>query len=192
MRQFFNYFLRGLLFVFPLVATLYIIIAAVQWFNTLFNELLFDWLGRDIPGLGIITVIIGVALIGFIFSQAFVKPLVSYFDRFMGRVPLVKIIYTSLRELTEAFVGDKKRFDQPVIADFGEPGGVHFKRIGFVTQNDLSAMGLEDTVTVYCPHSYNFSGNIYLVPRDSITPLDINSTDVMKYVVSAGVTRLNK
>ena len=189
MKNLFNYFLRGLLFVFPVFATLYLIIVAVRWFNVVFNDLLYDWLGADIPGLGIITVFLGVALIGFIFSRAFIKPIVHYFDRFMAKVPLVKIIYTSLKELTEAFVGDKKRFNQPVVADFGG-NGQSFKRIGFVTQQDLKAIGLEDMVTVYCPHSYNFSGNLYILPRSSVTKLDINATDAMKYVISAGVTRL--
>ena len=189
MKNIFNYFLRGLLFVFPVFATLYIILVSVQWSNTVFNELFYDSLGVDIPGLGILTVFLGVALIGYIFSRAFIKPLVAYFDRFMAKVPLVKIIYTSLKELTEAFVGDKKRFNQPVLADFSTTGQA-YKRIGFVTQENLSDIGLEEMVTVYCPHSYNFSGNLYILPRESVTPLDINSTEAMKYVISAGVTRL--
>ena len=189
MKNIFNYFLRGLLFVFPVFATLYIILVSVQWSNTVFNELFYDSLGADIPGLGILTVFLGVALIGYIFSRAFIKPLVAYFDRFMARVPLVKIIYTSLKELTEAFVGDKKRFNQPVLASFGTNGQA-YKRIGFVTQENLSDIGLEDMVTVYCPHSYNFSGNLYILPRASVSPLDINSTEAMKYVISAGVTKL--
>lgn len=189
MKKVFNYFLRGLIFVFPIFATLYIIIAMVQWSNTVFNAWLYYWLGVDVPGLGILTVFLGIALIGFIFSRAFVRPLYGYFDRFMAKVPLVKIIYSSLKDLTEAFVGDKKRFNNPVIADFsGE--GMNMQRIGFVTQTDLSDIGLEDMVTVYCPHSYNFSGNIYLLPQKAVTPLEANATDVMKYVISAGVTRL--
>lgn len=169
MKNIVNYFFRGLLFVFPVVATLYIIIAAVQWSNTVFNDLLYQWLGVDIPGLGIITVFFAVSLIGYLFSRAFVKPVVGYFDRFMAKVPLVKIIYTALKELTEAFVGDKKRFNRPVIADFSNEG-MNMQRIGFVTQTDLSDIGLEDMVTVYCPHSYNFSGNTYLLPRKAVPP----------------------
>ncbi|MBN2731669.1 MAG: DUF502 domain-containing protein [Balneolaceae bacterium] len=190
MKNIVNYFFRGLLFVFPVVATLYIIIAAVQWSNTVFNDLLYQWLGVDIPGLGIITVFFAVSLIGYLFSRAFVKPVVGYFDRFMAKVPLVKIIYTALKELTEAFVGDKKRFNKPVIADFNQAEGNTVKRIGFITQTDLANLGLTDMVAVYCPHSYNFSGNLYLVPKKAVTPVELSSADVMKYVVSAGVTKL--
>lgn len=187
MRTVFNYFLRGLLFVFPLAATLYIMVSAIIWSNQTFNNLLFEWLNIDIPGLGIITVFLVVALIGYIFSKAFTRPLVYYFEELLSRVPLVKIIYTSIKELTEAFVGDKKRFNKPVLVQIGSG---ELQRIGFVTQKDLQELGLDEMVAVYCPHSYNFSGNLYLVPKTHIRLLDMNATDVMKFVVSAGVTKI--
>lgn len=187
MRTVFNYFLRGLLFVFPLVATLYIMVSAIIWSNETFNDLLFKWLSVDIPGLGMITVFFGVAVIGYVFSKAFTRPLLHYFEQLLVKVPLVKIIYTSIKELTEAFVGDKKRFNEPVLVQLGSED---LTRIGFVTQKDMQEFGLADTVAVYCPHSYNFSGNLYLVPKDHITPLKMNSTDVMKFVVSGGVTKI--
>ncbi len=187
MKVLFNYFLRGLLLVFPVGTTIYIIIAAIRWSNDTFNNLFFEWLSIDIPGLGIITVFLGVAGIGYLFSTAFTKPIVNYFDRFLTRVPLVKILYTSIKELTEAFVGDKKKFNKPVIVELGTP---NVKRIGFVTERDMKRLGLDNMVAVYCPHSYNFSGNLYIVPKEAVSPLHINSTEVMKYVVSAGVTEL--
>lgn len=185
MKTLINYFLRGLLIIFPLAATGYIFIAAVRWSNSTFNDLLFEWLSVDIPGLGIATVFFAVTALGYIFSKAFTKPVLHYFEQLLVKVPLVKIVYTSIKELTEAFVGDKKRFNQPVIAQLSKDG---VRRIGFVTQKDTSQFGLHDMVAVYCPHSYNFSGNLYLVPKEDITLLDLNSTEVMKFVVSGGVT----
>ena len=189
MHPLFNNFLRGLLLVFPIGATLYIIYSAIHWANDVFNNLLFEWLSIDIPGLGIVTVFFGIAAVGYIFSRAFTRPIVNYFERIIARVPIIKIIYTSLKELTEAFVGDKKRFNKPVLVDIG---GLEAKRMGFVTQKDLSQLGVENMVAVYCPHSYNFSGNLYLVKSEKVQPLDINSTDVMKYIVSGGVTNIKK
>jgi len=187
MRFILNNFLRGLLLVFPIGATTYIIYSAVRWANTFFNDLLFDWLQIDIPGLGIITVFVGIAIVGYIFSLAFTRPIVSYFEKLLARVPIVKIIYTSLKELTEAFVGDKKRFNKPVLVDLG---AMEAKRIGFVTQKDLTKLGLDDMIAVYCPHSYNFSGNLFIVPAKNVSVIDRNSTDVMKYIVSGGVTNI--
>ena len=187
MRPIINNFLRGLLLVFPTGATIYVIYSAIRWSNNFFNDLLFEWLNIDIPGLGIITVFFGISAIGYIFSRAITRPIVTYFERFLKKVPFIKIIYTSLKELTEAFVGDKKRFNKPVLIDLG---GMEAKRIGFVTQKDLTQLGIDDMVAVYCPHSYNFSGNLFLVPTQNVTPIDFNSSDVMKYIVSGGVTNI--
>lgn len=189
MRSIFNNFLRGLLLVFPIGATIYIIFSAIRWSNNVLNNLLFEWLNMDIPGLGIITVFLGIAAIGYIFSRAITRPVVTYFERFLKRVPIVKIIYTSLKELTEAFVGDKKRFNKPVLIDIT---GMEAKRLGFVTQKDLSQLGIENMVAVYCPHSYNFTGNLYLIQTKNVTPLNLNSTDVMKYIISGGVTNISE
>lgn len=188
MRPILNNFLRGLLLVFPIGATIYIIFSAIRWSNNVLNDLLFEWLSLDIPGLGIITVFFGIAAIGYICSRAITRPIVTYFERFLKRVPIVKIIYTSLKELTEAFVGDKKRFNKPVLIEAPE---MEAKRLGFVTQQDLSQLGVEDMVAVYCPHSYNFTGNLYLIPTQNVTPLNLNSTDVMKYIISGGVTNIS-
>lgn len=188
MRPILNNFFRGLLLVFPLGATAYIIYSAIVWSNRVLNNLLFEWLNIDIPGLGIITVFLGISIIGYLFSLTFTRPLVTYFERLLKRVPIIKIIYTALKDLTEAFVGDKKRFDKPVMVDFGDST---IQRMGFVTQKDLSELGITDRVAVYCPHSYNFSGNLYFVPADKVHPLDIDSTSIMKYIVSGGITNID-
>ncbi len=188
MRPILNNFFRGLLLVFPLGVTAYIIYSAIVWSNRVLNNLLFEWLNIDIPGLGIITVFLGISVIGYIFSLTFTRPLVTYFERLLKRVPIIKIIYTALKDLTEAFVGDKKRFNKPVMVDFGD---TTIQRMGFVTQKDLSELGITDRVAVYCPHSYNFSGNLYFVPADNVHPLDIDSTSIMKYIVSGGITNID-
>jgi len=138
--------------------------------------------------LGIITVFLGIALLGYLFSLAFTRPILHYFERLLTKVPLVKIVYTSIKELTEAFVGDKKRFNKPVLATFTDNG---LQRIGFVTQESVNEIGHDDLVAVYCPHSYNFSGNLFFLPRENITYLNLNSAEVMKFVISGGVTNIS-
>lgn len=187
MRPLLNNFFRGLLLVFPLGATAYIIYSAVVWSNNVLNDLLFQWLNVDIPGLGMITVFLGIAVIGYIFSLTFTRPLVTYFEDLVKRVPIIKIIYTALKDLTEAFVGDKKRFNKPVVVDFG---GMSVQRMGFITQKNLSELGITDRVAVYCPHSYNFSGNLYFVPPEHVHPLELDSADAMKYVISGGISNI--
>ncbi|HLR25055.1 MAG TPA: DUF502 domain-containing protein [Fodinibius sp.] len=129
----------------------------------------------------------GISIIGYIFSLTFTRPLVTYFEQLLKRVPIIKIIYTALKDLTEAFVGDKKRFNQPVLVDFGDTG---LKRMGFVTEEELAHLGISGMVAVYCPHSYNFSGNLYFVQADAVRPVNLDSADAMKYIISGGITTI--
>jgi uncharacterized membrane protein len=87
----------------------------------------------------------------------------------------------------EAFVGDKKKFNHPVIVEM-QPG---IFKPGFITQDDLSSLNLPGLAAIYFPHSYAFSGNLFLVEKERVKPFDGNSTEVMKFIVSGGVTDLD-
>ena len=186
MKLIFNYFFRGLLFILPIFATFYVLIVIVNWTDERLHSLLFSWAPFQIPGLGLITAFFMVVFLGYAVSWAISKPIFSYFERFIAKTPLVKIIYTAFKDFTEAFVGKKKKFNRPVVVNLVD--GVD--RIGFVTTDDLSLLGIENKIAVYCPHSYNFSGNLFLVDAGRVTPLNINSSDAMKFAVSAGVTQI--
>lgn len=188
MRSIVNNFLRGLLFVFPIGITLYIVLALVQWANTTFNALLQQWFHIDIPGLGILIAFVMISFIGLLVSTAFIQPVIRLFERGINRMPLIKIIYTSIRDLTEAFVGDKKRFNIPVLMEFNDHG---LRRMGFITNEDMEDLGLKDQVAVYCPHSYNFSGNLFIVPTEKVHRVDVPAANYMKFIISAGVTDLD-
>jgi len=186
MKLIFNYFFRGLLFILPIFATFYVLIVIVNWTDERLHSLLFSWAPFQIPGLGLITAFFMVVFLGYAVSWAISKPIFSYFERLIAKTPLVKIIYTAFKDFTEAFVGKKKKFNRPVVVNLVD--GVD--RIGFVTTDDLSLLGIENKIAVYCPHSYNFSGNLFLVDAGRVTPLNINSSDAMKFAVSAGVTQI--
>ncbi len=186
MKLIFNYFFRGLLFVFPIFVTIYIIVVFVNWADETLHKLLFSWLSIQIPGLGIVSAFFLIVFLGFAVTWAISKPVFTYFEKLMARTPLVKIIYTAFKDFTEAFVGEKKKFNQPVLVTLVD--GVD--RIGFITEQDLSLLNIENRVAVYCPHSYNFSGNLFLVESNRVAPLDVNPADAMKFVVSAGVTQI--
>lgn len=188
MKTILNYFLRGLLFVFPLFATFYIITILVNWVDNTLYAIIFGWVPFHLPGAGIITAFFLIVILGYIVTRAFSQPLFDYFERTMEKTPFIKIIYTAIKDLTEAFVGDKKRFNQPAMVRLTD--GVD--RIGFITQEDLSNFEIENRVAVYFPHSYNFSGNLFLVDPSFVTPLNVDPSDAMKFAVSAGVTHVKK
>jgi uncharacterized membrane protein len=99
---------------------------------------------------------------------------------------LIKLIYSSIKDLIGAFVGDKRKFNKPVLVTINKENNLH--QIGFVTQEDLADLGLDDMVAVYFPHSYAFSGNHFLVSRSSVKPLNISGPAAMKFIVSGGVS----
>ncbi len=83
-------------------------------------------------------------------------------------------------------MGDKRKFNKPVLVSVNKENNLN--QIGFVTQEDLTSLGLNDMVAVYFPHSYAISGNHFLVPKTSIKPLDISGPAAMKFIVSGGVS----
>lgn len=187
MKLILNYFFRGLLFILPLFATFYVVIVLINWTDETLNTILYSWLPFQIPGLGIITAFSLIVLLGFVVSRAISKPVFNYFESLLARTPFIKIIYSAFKDFTEAFVGKKKKFNRPVIVNLVD--GID--RIGFITEDDLIILSISDKIAVYCPHSYNFSGNLFLVDPNRVTPLNVNPADAMKFVVSAGVASID-
>jgi len=173
-----NYFLKGLLVVLPFAITYSIIKSIVISLD--------KFVDVGVPAVGFLIVIVSVTVLGWIGSSILTKPLFGLLDDILSHIPFVKIIYTSVKDFMEAFVGDKKKFNNPVLIKWSE--GVY--KPGFVTQDDLSALNLPGLVAVYCPHSYAFSGNLFLVEKDRVKPMEGNSTDTMKFIVSGGVTSI--
>ncbi len=103
----------------------------------------------------------------------------------MERAPLLKVIYSAINDLFSAFVGKEKKFNRPVLVLVNSISNLH--KLGFLTEDDLSLIDEKDKVAVYFPHSYNFSGELFIVPRENVKPIDLNPGEVMKFIVSAGV-----
>ena len=180
MKRFFRYFLNGFLLMAPITLTVYLIMAILSWLNNLFD------LGY--PGLGILVMVVLLTLIGFIASSFLVRPFIIITERVLNRVPLVSIIYSSIKDLFDAFVGDNQKFNKPVIVKMFRDPDVF--RVGFVTQESMASVSMDDKMAVYFPDSYNFSGELWLVNKENVTYLEIPSSDVMKFVVSGDVSRL--
>jgi len=183
------FFLQGLLFIGPVAITIYAIKVTFFWIDGFLYQYFETYLHIKIPGLGLITILAFITLMGFLGSSLLFKPMASKIDRMISKAPVIKIVYTSVKDLLTAFVGQKKRFNQPVLVNISKDGAL--QKIGFITNEDLSDIGItEKKIAVYLPHSYAWSGNLFIVPADYVTKIDASSTDVMKYIISAGVTKL--
>ena len=189
-RALLNYLIKGLLIVVPIALSIFIVVWAVttvdSWLNinNIFGVNPLTGENRNIPGLGLGLVIFIILFAGIIVTNFVTEPMYNWFQRTMNRLPLLNFIFSSIKDLTEAFVGDEKKFNHPVLVE-AESG---IKRIGFLTQNDLSKLDLPGDAIVYFPFSYSFAGQVYVVSKEKITPLKMSAADAMKLVVSGGVS----
>ena len=178
MTRLLNYFFRGLIVLAPAVITIYVfwlVISAVD-----------RWMGLPIPGAGVVVTIVLITLFGFLTSSVLARWVVTLVDGLFNRLPLVRLLYSSTRDLLNAFVGEKRRFDKPVVVSTSADGIE--KAFGFVTQEAMGRFGLDDHLTVYLPFSYTFTGVIRIYPKSHVRPLATDSSELMAFVVSGGVT----
>lgn len=186
-RGLMNYFFKGLLLLAPITVTVWAIVAIFEFVDGLLSEYIFDFTGHELPGLGFFSVVVLILLIGLLGSTIVFNPIVTYFDKLMAKAPLIKILYTSVKDLVSAFVGQKKRFTEPVLVQVSASS--HLQKIGFITNKDLKSLSIgSEKVAVYLPHSYAWSGNLFIVSSEFITPIKANPTEVMKFIISAGVS----
>lgn len=178
MTRLLNYFFRGLVILAPAAITIYVfwlIISAVD-----------RWMGLPVPGAGVAVTVVLITIFGFLASTVLARWLVKLVDTTFNRLPLVRLVYSSTKDLLDAFVGEKRRFDRPVVVTTSADGIE--KAFGFVTLQTMERFGLADHVTVYLPFSYTFTGVIRIYPTANVKPLTTDSAELMAFVVSGGVT----
>ena len=172
-----RYFVRGCLVLVPLAVTGWIVWGTLSFVDRL--------LPFAIPGVGLVVTLSLVTLVGLFTSNVIGKRVFQLTDRALSGMPLVKLLYTSIKDLIRAFVGDHKSFDRPAAVAL-TPGGARI--LGFVTRDGLHMLGMPDFVAVYFPQSYNFAGQLAVVPREQVELLDAASAEVMTFIVSGGIS----
>lgn len=195
-RDIVQFFFQGIIIIAPIAITLYVVIWLFNLIDNFLPNVLYsifpklmtttDGSLRTIPGLGFLLVVMLVTFIGWLSSSFIVSRIVAVLDKVLEQTPGIKYIYTSVKDFLEAFGGNRKKFDKPVLVSVD---AVDTWRVGFITQNDAAQFGLADHVAVYVPLSYALTGVVYFVPKEKIKPLtNINSGEAMKFVISGGVT----
>jgi uncharacterized membrane protein len=195
MQRLFTHFLKGILILAPMIVTGWVIV----WVFTAIDGLL----RIPVPGVGFLITIIFIIFVGILASNIFFTRLFSYFEKVLTRLPVVKLLYFSIKDLIGAFVGEKKMFNRPVMVTLAHapfevnmpPGkaGSDIKLLGFVTSGSLDFLPESgDRVAVYMPQSYNVGGQLMLVPKERITPLaTVESAKLMAFIVSGGAAGNN-
>lgn len=200
-RKLLQYFLQGLIILAPIVITAWAVISLFVYIDNILPNFIHaispvdfavdeDGNVRKIPGLGFLVVIALVVLVGWVSTSYIVGKMVDFFGHVLERTPGIKFIYTSVKDFLEAFAGDKRKFDKPVLVNVD---GADVWRMGFMTQSEFHHFGMKDHVVVYVPHSYALSGIVYIVPIEKTKVLDhISSTEAMKFAVSGGVAEISE
>ncbi len=187
-RRLLAYLFRGMLISVPLAVTIYVIYST---FNAIDHLIPTKIYGKEIPGIGFLFLAGIFIVLGWLGGTFIAQPIIKYFNRLLNQVPLVKTLYNSVKDMLSAFVGQKKSFNIPVLVRLHEQYEV--EQLGFVTAEDLSTMGIEgDKVAVYMPYSYSVAGVVYIVPRKNIKVINHRAPDVMKFILSGGVSAFEK
>lgn len=178
MSRLLGYFARGCLVLIPVGLTLY----AIYWLVNALDQLL----GVTVPGLGVALALGLITTIGFLFSNVVGRNISALVDRLFARLPLVKVLYTSIRDLLHAFLGEERRFGQAVA--FRLSADNETRLFGFMTRRDLEIFSLSEHVAVYVPQAYNIGGQVVAVPRALVEPLPVAPADMLTFLVSGGAS----
>ena len=199
-RNLLKYFLQGLIILAPIIITAWAVFSLFNYIDNIlpnFIHSLFPVLYKPdadgnihkIPGVGFVVIVVIIVLTGWISSSYIVGKVVEFFGHVLERTPGIRFIYTSVKDFLEAFAGEKRKFDKPVLVSVDAPD---VWRMGFMTQDDGTRLGLKDHVVVYVPHSYAVSGIVYIVPAEKVRFLtDVSSTEAMKFALSGGVAQIS-
>lgn len=185
MKRITSYFLQGLLFLAPISITIYMIYIVFEFSDSLSQKVLTTLIGREIPGLGILVMLVFLTVLGYVGQTVIARPFKSFFHKVIHTIPLLELIYSAIKDFFSAFVGKDKKFNKPVMFKINPNDNA--SRIGFITNQKLSAFGAEELVAVYVPFSYTFTGETYLVLKNAIKPIDAPASEVMKFLVAGGV-----
>jgi len=188
MKRIFGYFLQGVLLIAPTAIIVFIIYSLFMKIDSWVASNIEKVIGFSVPGLGILFLFITLTFLGFLGQTTIVRPIQRMAEKVIKRIPLLHLLYSSFNDLFSAFVGKEKKFNTPVKVFFNRENNLY--KLGFITKESMEEIGNEELAAVYFPHSYNFSGELYLVPIDRIEKIDLPPAEVMKFIVSAGVTKV--
>ncbi|NPV91205.1 MAG: DUF502 domain-containing protein [Firmicutes bacterium] len=186
MKRLAKYFLQGVLVLLPITLTIYIVIWVFNLTDNILGQYYFMFLGVKIHGLGLLTTIALITLVGILSNWFVSRSLIDYIDRLFGSMPLVKLIYGIIKDTMNALVGSRSSFSKVVMVRL--PGNEQIKLLGFVTAEEIEWLNNKDLVAVYILQSMQWAGFTILVPKDSIEFLDVSADRALQFIVSAGMT----
>lgn len=190
MNKILRYFLQGLILLIPFIITVVVLVKLYQFLEGLFAFVGFTNYAVLNTLIVFVFILIVITVFGLLASSFIFQKLFNFIEDRLEHAPFIRHIYSPIKDFMNAFMGNKKKFKKPVIVLTNPQANVH--EIGFVTQDDLSDIGIKDKVAVYLPYAYSFSGRLLIVPAENVQPLNVEGADAMKFIISGGVTDVDK
>jgi uncharacterized membrane protein len=186
----FRYFTQGLIVIVPIGITIIILIKLYSFLNGIL-------VGFRLPADNVFTVtavvliVVGIIVVIGIFASSFLfKRVFDLLEKMMEHIPGIRHLYSPVKDFMQAFVGNKRKFNRPVLVLTNPAAGM--EELGFITNEDLSDFGVTGKVAVYMPHSYAFSGRVVIVPKENVRVVDAKAGDTMKFIVTGGVVEVHE
>jgi len=185
-------FLRGLVAILPLGITIYILYLLGSAAETVLGNPIQHFLpeGLYVTGMGVIAGFLVILIVGVLLQAWFVRSLFRWGESLLQRVPLVKFLYKSIRDLMEFFdTSKKKKFSKVVMVTFAHTNA---RLLGLATREDFQRLpegiGTEETIAVYLPMSYQMGGFTVMVPKSQIEQIDMSIEEAMRFCLTAALS----
>ena len=188
MKAIIKSFINGLLTIVPIILVIYILVRVFNFLDSILGNVLKPYMKQDyIPGVGILATLLLITFLGWLSTRFFAGKIINLIDRLLERIPLVKTLYTVIKDTFQSFLGEKKSFSKVALVTMP---GTSMKVIGFVTSEEVEEVihSLKDHVAVYVPQTFQVAGFTFLIPKEEIQWLDIKPEEAMKFVLSGGVS----
>jgi len=179
-----NYLLRGIFITAPLILTITALYKMFIFIDAPIQDIFYSVSGYRIYGLGLLTILVFLVVAGYLGSTIVMSAILKKGEVLLYKIPLVKEIYKSIKDVFGAFISDKKKFDKAVIVEV-VPG---VNRVGFITNKDMSSIGIPNLLAVYFPLSYAFTGELLFIESRLIKELPSEHvSDIFKLLISGGI-----
>ncbi|MDN3016830.1 DUF502 domain-containing protein [Paenibacillus sp. BSR1-1] len=192
MKSILKNFINGILTIVPIILVIYVIYKTFMFLDSLLGNTLKPFFKDDyIPGIGLLTTIVLITLLGWMSTKYITGKIIKLIDKLLEKIPVVKTIYSVIKDTVQSFLGEKKSFSKVALVTLP---GTEMKSVGFITSEQLESFHdpLKDHVAVYIPQTFQVAGFTFLVPKEQVEVIEVKAEDAMKFVLSGGMTSSSK
>ena len=192
MKSIVKNFINGILTIVPIILVVYVIYKTFLFLDGLLGNTLRPYLKDDyIPGIGLLSTIILITVLGWMSTKYFSGKIIRLIDILLDKIPVVKTIYSVIKDTVQSFLGEKKSFSKVALVVIP---GTEMRSLGFITSDQVEDFysPLKDHVAVYIPQTFQVAGFTFLIPKEQVEIIDVKPEEAMKFILSGGMTSTSK